>query len=277
MLGLIDTHSHAWVDDWSGSDEALLEAKHAGVLSMVLTAGGPDNWDACRGYAHRWGLPYMLGVHPLWAEKTTEANLDAFEGMLPGLLADPLFIGIGEVGLDGVVPMDQAWAETVFLRMLKLARRHALPMSVHLRKSASRLQWAMRRAGLPEVPGVIHAFNGSDVERDRFLAMGWKLGFGGAATYDGSLRIRRHLAELPADRWVLETDAPDMPSTTRRDRGEESRPSDMAEVLGHAAALRGISPEEAVRVSMENALAAFPRLAGAIGAGAGSAWAKLGL
>lgn len=136
MLGLIDTHSHAWVDDWSGSDEALLEAKRAGVLSMVLTAGGPDNWDACRGYAHRWGLPYMLGVHPLWAEKTTEANLDAFEGMLPGLLADPLFIGIGEVGLDGVVPMDQAWAETVFLRMLKLARRHALPMSVHLRKSA---------------------------------------------------------------------------------------------------------------------------------------------
>lgn len=275
-IGLVDTHSHAWADAWSASEEALLEAAQAGVTTMVLTAGGADNWLATQTYARRWGLPYMLGVHPLWADRTTDEDLDRFDAWVPELLADPFFIGIGEVGLDGVVPMDQQRAEAIFLRMLRTAKRHALPMSVHVRKSASRLLWAMRRVGLPEVPGVIHAFNGSDVERGRFLALGWRLGFGGAVTYAGSLRIRRHLAEVPEDAWVLETDAPDMPGSTRRERGEMSRPSDAAEVAAHTAALRGLASEDVERLSGENALKAFPRLRAAMEAGRNAPWAKLG-
>ena len=141
------------------------------------------------------------------------------------------------------------------------AAKLALPVSVHVRKTASRvLKYLRRHQG---VTGVIHAFNGSDVEREAFLALGFRLGFGGAATYEGSRRIRRHLAEVPDWAWVLETDAPDMPSSARRDRGElRTEPADLVEYGRLAAALRGISLEEAARQGTDNARAAFPRLTG---------------
>lgn len=125
---------------------------------------------------------------------------------------------------------------------------------------------ALRR--LPPPGGAVHAFNGSDVERDTFLGFALRLGFGGAATYAGSKRIRRHLAELPDGAWLLETDAPDMPGSKRRDAHEKeglslaTEPADILEAAKAAAQLRGITVGEVAKVSRDAAIAAFPRLPG---------------
>lgn len=278
MQGPIDTHSHAWSDDWAGSSEALLEAKRAGVGSIVLTAGGPENWKATRDYARRWGFPYMLGVHPFCVRTTTEDDLARLDEMIGEALADPLFIGLGEVGLDGVESLDQPRCERVFARMLRAAKRWDLPMSVHVRKSASRLICWMHREGLPSTPGVLHAFNGSDNEREEFRRMGFRFGFGGAAVYEGSRKIRRHLTAVDSDGWVLETDAPDMPNPARRLAGQGTRPVDLMTVLETAAMLRGLTRKEAAEAARANALAAFPRLKDALACVSASngGWSTLG-
>ena len=195
-----------------------------------------------------------------------EAALARLRAEVEASLEDPFFIGIGEIGLDGFVPgQDQAHAEAVFAECLAIARDYALPASIHVRKSASRVLMHLRRR-MP-AGGAVHAFNGSDQERESFLQLGLKLGFGGAATYAGSLRIRRHLAEVPEDAWVLETDAPDMPTSRRRDAFAhgalllDTAPADILEVADAAAMLRALPLEAVAAVSRRNAIAAFPRLA----------------
>ena len=215
-MGFIDTHSHLWVPRLRERlPELLSDARRAGVENMLLCAGGPSNWDLTREVACEAGLGYLLGIHPLALDEVGEGTLEKLRDEVAKRMTDPHFIGIGEVGLDGFVPgIDQALAKEVFLAELRIARDFSLPLSIHVRRSGSQTMGALRR--LPPPGGAVHAFNGSDVERDTFLGFALRLGFGGAATYAGSKRIRRHLAELPDGAWLLETDAPDMPGSKRR-------------------------------------------------------------
>lgn len=265
-MGFIDTHSHLQAEVLEGRLDALLDAaRRSGVESIVICAGSRGDWARVRDIARRYGLPYTLGIHPLFAAETTSEDLADLKAAFASACADPFFIGVGEIGLDGTVPgAGDARAEAVFAACLKAARDLKLPVSLHVRKSASRVLYGLRR--IPPAGGALHAFNGSDVERAQFLALGLKLGFGGAVTYDGSLRIRRHATELPEGCWVLETDAPDMPGAERRDAaarlGTEplTEPADIVRTAEIVANLRGTTLENVARVSREAALEAFPRL-----------------
>lgn len=256
--GWIDTHNHLQVDLFDEDVDSLWKnAKKAGVVDAIITAGCAKDWDRVVKRARTLKIHYTLGIHPLYVEESREEDLNLLWERLNEALSDPLFVGVGEIGLE---PTPQTRDEIFFSCQIDFAHKLSLPVSVHVRKSASRVFKILRRR--PGVTGVIHAFNGSDVERDTFLSLGFRLGFGGAATYDGSLRIRRHLRTVPNWAWVLETDAPDMPSAWRRDAGGlRTEPADIAEYGRLAAELRGISLNEAMQTSAENARAAFPRLA----------------
>ena len=257
--GLIDTHAHLQSNAFLADlDVCVAKAKEAGVASIVVCARSVADWARCQEVAHQYGLAYMLGIHPLLVPQSQESDLLTLAQAIERAIDDPYLIGIGEIGLEGLTMTIDERQEWFFREQLKLARQYELPVSVHVRKSASRLLYYLRRY---PVRGVIHAFNGSNVERDAFLKLGFKLGFGGAVTYDGSLRIRRHATEVPDDAWVLETDAPDMPSSERRDAGElRTEPQDIVKTLDVVASLRGISLEAACQTSTKNALEAFPRL-----------------
>ncbi len=268
-MGWIDTHSHLQVEAFEPDlSERLAGARALGLEASVICAAGPSNWEATVRCARRVREPYMLGIHPLWLAGTTEKTLRDLRRLAEASLPDPLFVGIGEAGLDGLVPEGcTPWAEAVFAGQLKIARDLGLPLSVHARKSVSRILYWVRR--IPAA-GVVHAFNGSVAEREALLRLGFRLGFGGAATYAGSLRIRRHLKDTPADRYVLETDAPDMPGAARRDafalgEGELlTDPSDILFAAKTAAGLRGVPLSRVEAETRANALAAFPRLEGAL-------------
>ena len=216
VIKFIDTHSHLQVERLDGHRaQWLAQAREAGLENILLCAGAPEDWERTLSTAHEWGLGAMLGIHPLWLDSTTPAELVGLRELAASLLDDPHFIGLGEVGLDGFEPgLDQHKAEQVFLEELKIARDLDLPLSIHVRRTASKTLGLLRRVygspgktGFQPVRGAVHAFNGSDAEREAFLAFGLVLGFGGACTYDGSKRIRRHLSELADGAWVLETDA----------------------------------------------------------------------
>lgn len=99
--------------------------------------------------------------------------------------------------------------EHFFRERFKLARRHGLPVILHVRRSVDQVLKGLREIGVPG--GIAHAFNGSRQQADMFLDMGFRLGFGGAVTYERATRLRALAAQLPAEAIVMETDAPDIP------------------------------------------------------------------
>ena len=140
-------------------------------------------------------------------------------------------------------------------------------MILHVRRSADRLL-----KGLREVPvrgGIAHAFNGSLQQAQAFIALGFKLGFGGALTYERALQLRRLALELPLNALVLETDAPDMPPhwlyRTAQERAQglpqgRNAPAELPRIAAVLAGLRGISLDLLAEQTSRNALQALPLL-----------------
>src|SRR5690606_17561071 len=123
---------------------------------------------------------------------------------------DPRLVAVGEIGLDYFdKSLDDARQQHLWREQLRLARRFDLPVIVHSRRSGDQILKALRE--LPVRGGSAHAFNGSEQQARIPIDMGFKLGFGGAATFDRAHQIRRLAASLPLDSIVLETDAPDIP------------------------------------------------------------------
>ena len=178
-------------------------------------------------------------------------------------------MAVGEIGLDYFVPGLDGPRQELFCReQLALARRHGLPVIVHVRRSADQLLRHLRQAG---VAGIAHAFNGSEQQAREFVKLGFKLGFGGAVTFDRALRIRRLAVELPLSAIVLETDSPDIPphwlyrTAQQRAGGEpqaRNEPAQLPRIAQVVAQLRGIGVEELAEATRRNAIEALPKLAG---------------
>jgi TatD DNase family protein len=164
--------------------------------------------------------------------------------------------------------LDAARQERFYTAQLKLARDNGLPVILHVRRSADGLLKGLRRIAV--AGGIAHAFNASRVQADLFVGMGFRLGFGGAMTFDRALQIRRLAVDLPATALVLETDAPDIPphwlyrTAAQRAAGEAGRnePAELPRIAATLAALRGWTINETAAQTRANALAALPRLAG---------------
>ncbi len=267
-MAWIDTHCHLDAAEFDADRDAVLaRAQSAGVTMQVLPAVEVGNFDAVRGLAHRHGLAYALGIHPLYVPRATQADLDTLQAALHQWRDDPHLVAVGEIGLDFFVPgLDPVLQERFYLAQLKLARDAGLPVILHVRKSADALLKGLRR--IEVAGGVAHAFNGSRQQADSFVGLGFALGFGGALTFERALNIRTLAAELPASAPVLETDAPDIPpqwlyrTAAARAAGATSRnePGELPRIAETLAALRGWSADETAATTRANALRALPRL-----------------
>ena len=276
----IDTHCHLDAGEFAADRDAVVaRARAAGVETLVLPAVAPGNFATVRELAHRHGLAYALGIHPLCVGPLEEdAALGALRDALAAQAGDPRLVAVGEIGLDHFVPgLDRAKQERLYAGQLRLARDAGLPVLLHVRRSADTLLKHLRR--LPGVQGIAHAFNGSLQQAEAFLALGFRLGFGGAMTFDGAQQLRRLAAGLPDSALVLETDAPDIPpqwlyvTAARRAAGERmgrNEPAELPRIAAALAALRGTTPEALAAQTCANAEAALPRLA-ALRAGAQAA------
>jgi TatD DNase family protein len=259
----IDSHCHLDASEFDPDRDAVVaRARAAGVQLMVLPAVNRESFARVRDLAHQHGLAYALGIHPLALQRADPADVAFLRTMAAQSCADPRFVAIGEIGLDFTDAASPAPLQEWYYReQLAIARELDLPVILHVRRSADRLLYYLRRVGASG--GIAHAFNGSALQAQGFLDLGLRLGFGGAATYDGSLRIRRFAAQLPAAALVLETDAPDIPPQWLRDGGrvERNEPAQLPRIAALIAGLRGCSVAELAATTRTNTLAALPRLA----------------
>lgn len=260
---LIDTHCHLDADEFDADrDEVVARARAAGVTMMVLPAAHVDHFAKIADVARRYDCAYALGIHPLWIDSAREDDIGALRAAVAAAMDDPRFVAIGEIGLDFYVPgLDVARQQWFYREQLKVARDFGVPVILHVRRSQDALLKYLRLHSV--MGGIAHAFNGSDDQAQRFLKAGFRLGFGGAMTYDGSLRIRRLAATLPDDAWVIETDAPDIPPQWLRRAGGTLRnePAELARIAETMGQLRGLALEEVALRNRRNACAALPRLA----------------
>jgi len=268
MFALVDTHCHLDAPEFAGdATDVRARAARAGVAHCVIPAVHTAAFDAVRELAHRGGDSYALGIHPLFTPRAEEADLQSLDQALTEHANDPRLVAVGEIGLDHFVPgLDRERQEFFYREQLRLARRHGLPVVLHVRRSADRLLRHLRE--LP-VGGIAHAFNGSEQQASEFIRMGFKLGFGGAVTYERALQLRRLAASLPLSALVLETDAPDIPPhwlyRTAEERAQgtpqgRNEPAELPRIAQVVAQLRGMPVEELAEATTRNAMEALPRL-----------------
>jgi TatD DNase family protein len=265
----IDTHCHLDASEFDADRSAVIaRAARAGVRRLVLPAVEPDNFDAVRRLAHAHGFAYALGIHPLYVGRAGPAALAALRAGLRAQRDDPRLVAVGEIGLDHFVPgLDLALQARFYVEQLELAREFELPVILHVRRSADTLLKHLREIRVSG--GIAHAFNGSEQQARAFLDLGFKLGFGGALTFERALQIRRLASSLPLEAIVLETDAPDIApqwlyrTAAQRAAGERSRnePGELPGIAAQLAALRGLSEPALAEATRNNAVAALPRLA----------------
>jgi len=268
-LTWIDTHCHLDASEFDADrDDIRHQALQAGVTRCLYPAVEAANFDSVRLLAHRHNEMrdvYALGMHPLYTPTASEANLQQLDAALQQHRNDPQLVAVGEIGLDGFVPAinsPEAWdkQQHFYRAQLKLARQHQLPVVLHVRRSADALLKGLR--DITVKGGIAHAFNGSLQQAQAFIEMGFKLGFGGALTFDRALQLRRLATTLPLTAIVLETDAPDIPPhwlyTTAEQRAQgvpqgRNSPAQLPRIAQVLADLRGIALAEVAHATYENA------------------------
>ncbi len=266
----IDTHCHLDAPEFSADREAVrARADRAGVVHCVLPAVAARHFDDIRRLAHATGDSYALGIHPLFTPTAHEADLERLDRALAADHDDPRLVAVGEIGLDHFVPgLDRERQRFFYREQLRLARRHGLPVILHVRRSADDLLRELRRQ--PVAGGIAHAFNGSGQQAQAFVDLGFALGFGGTLTYERSLQIRRLAVSLPLSALVLETDAPDIPpqwlyrTAAARAAGQGSgrnEPAELPRMAQVLAALRGVPLPELAAATSANACRVLPKLA----------------
>jgi len=255
----IDTHCHLDAAEFD-PDRAQVAASAAalGVARVVIPAVEVANFARVRELAHSIpGGAYALGIHPLYTPRAQDSDLQHMRAAVEAALDDPRFIGIGEIGLDFFVELDEARQQFFYQEQLRIAHEFDLPAICHVRKSQDQVLKGLRRFGVKR--GIAHAFNGSFQQAQAFIDQGFKLGFGGNLTFERALQIRRLARELPLEAIVLETDAPDIaPAWRYRERND---PAQIVGIGATLAALRGLTPESLAQRTSANAYQALPRLA----------------
>jgi len=248
---LVDTHCHLDDSQFETDREAAIErAGAAGVGRMLAigTGNGPPDLEAAVRLADQYPQIFAtVGVHP---NDTPKLEADTFTN-LERLLRHPKVKAIGEIGLDYHWGTPKEVQTPAFISQLEIAVAAKMPIVIHTRDAWEDTLDVLKRhwAGCG-LPGVMHCFTGTPEQARECLDLGFHLAFGGVATFPKATEIREAARIIPADRLLLETDAPYLaPVPFRGKRNEPAYVTHTAKVI---AGVRGISLEELGRQTTEN-------------------------
>lgn len=256
---LIDTHCHLDFGSFDADRDAVVErALAAGVTRIIVPALEPENWQAVLALADRYPAVYAaIGVHPNHAARWDEAYVKDIEV----LAQHEKVVAIGEIGLDyywDKVP--RVVQQRAFAAQLSLAAALSLPVIVHNREADEDVLRLLRNA--PQVdrpgPGVLHSFSAGPGVADLAVALGFYIGFTGPITYKRAETMRSVARQVPAERILIETDAPFLPPQLHR--GERNEPAFVALVAEELAMVRKRPLTDVAEQTTANAWRLFTRL-----------------
>lgn len=256
MLELIDSHCHLDDRRFDEDREAVIaRATAAGVRRMItIGASGPlqASEEAVRLAAEHPGIHATVGVHPHEARQMTAAVLAAIER----LAGAPKVVAIGETGLDYFYDHSPRRQQVEAFRLqIQLARKLRRPLIVHLRDAYADAARILREEKAGEVGGVIHCFSGGRGDARAFLDLGFDISFSGIVTFKNAGELRAVAAEVPADRFMVETDAPYLAPVPHR--GKRNEPAFVVRTAALIAEVRGVALAEVAAATTANAVRRF--------------------
>ena len=243
---MIDSHCHLDDDRFAEDREAVIErALAAGVTRMMSigTGDGPPDYECAIRFADKYECVYAtVGVNPHAAKQFDHLS----PSRIAELLKHPKVLGLGEIGLDyhyDFAPRDVQ--HRAFLDQLEVAKSARKPIIIHTREAWPDTFDLLEKYWAPAgLPGIMHCFSGGLVEAERCLKMGFYLSFAGVVTFPKALELQEAARVAPADRILVETDAPYLAPAPHR--GKRNEPSFVVHTGEKLAGLRGV-PLETIR------------------------------
>lgn len=247
---IFDTHAHYDDEAFDEDREELLPGLPAGGIGRVVNIGSTvASCGKCLELAEKYEHVYAaVGVHP---SETSELSEETFEKVGQQCL-HPKCVAVGEIGLDYYWPEPGAdLQKNWFERQLELAREVKKPVVIHSREACRDTLEILRACRAEEIGGVIHCYSYSREAAREFLNLGFFFGIGGVLTFQNARKLQEAVEYLPLDRIVLETDAPYLAPVPHR--GKRNSSLNLPYVAAQLAKIKGISREEAVRSTWQNA------------------------
>lgn len=239
---LIDSHCHLDFEALSADlDGVMARAAAAGVTGMVTISTRVENFSTYAGLAERYENVWCsVGTHPHNAHE--ELHIEADD--LVRLSAHPRCVAIGEAGLDYFYDNAPRDAQATGLRRhIAAARITGLPLVIHSRQADDDMAAILEEeAGQVVFPFVLHCFTAGMDLAQRALALGGYVSFSGIITFKNAEEIREVARIVPADRYLVETDAPYLAPIPHR--GQSNEPSYVRHTAEKLADIRGISLEQ---------------------------------
>jgi TatD DNase family protein len=263
-LRFADSHAHLDLEELRPDRDAVLaRAQDAGVALMVNVATGLHDAAQVVATARCYpGVFAAVGVHPHGAGFLKDGDL----AVLEPLMADPLVVAVGEIGLDYYRHRSPAAAQQDwFRRQLDFAFEHGKPVIIHTREATADTLEILRQHRSRLHRGIMHCFAGSPEEARAFLDLGMYISFSGTLTYPKAGPLRDVAAQVPLDRVLVETDCPYLPPQPWR--GKRNEPAYVTTTAAQLAAVRHLPLEEIAAQTWRNTLTVFGLTEAAVLAG----------
>jgi TatD DNase family protein len=246
---MIDTHCHLTDPRLLVQVDAVIARAVAGSVKRMVTIGTvPADWGKCLEVCRKYpNVRCAIGVHPNYCNEVELADVEPLRVMQ----GDPAVCAVGEMGMDyhyDSVGKDRQ--RKFFELQLQIASEAKRPVVIHSRKAIDDCLEIMKGYSIPA--GVFHCFTGTRDEARRVFDAGWYMGFTGVVTFKNGEELRKIAAFAPADRIVVETDAPYLSPEPKRGQ-KVNEPLLVVHVAAAVASARGISLEEVDRITSENA------------------------
>jgi len=254
---LIDSHVNLHVPQFDADREAVISrALASGVRLMVNICDRVSNYPAVRLVAQHPDIWCTVGTHPHEAKE----NPDLAEESLVALAADPRVVGIGETGLDFHYDLSPRPIQAqVFRAHIAAARETGLPLVVHTREADAQMGEILE-AEYAKGPFriLMHCYTSGPELAARAAALGAWFSVSGIATFKAAEDVRAVIADMPAERIIVETDCPYLAPVPHR--GRRNEPAYLPHVLAKLAEIRGWSLEEAEARTEDAFFALFDRI-----------------
>lgn len=254
---LIDSHCHLDFPELAADRVGVLaRARAAGIDGMVTISTRVKRFDEIKAIAEENAEVWCsVGTHPHHADE----ELDIFTEDLVRLSAHPKCVAIGEAGLDYFYDnAPKAAQETGLRRHIAASRLTGLPLVIHSRSADAHMGAVLTdEVGQGAFPFVLHCFTGGADLARQALALGGYISFSGIITFKNAEEIREVAKFVPADRYLVETDAPYLAPVPHR--GGTNEPSYVAHTAAKVAEVRGISLEQLGAETTDNFFRLFSK------------------
>ena len=253
MYRIIDTHAHyddpAFDDDRDKLISELLSDKVCCIVNQ-----GTDlrtSVQSTEMSSKYKGFYAAVGLHP---EQVSEEGLAELEDIL-ALARNEKVVAIGEIGLDYYYETPRELQKKAFEMQLQAAKDLSLPVNIHDREAHGDMLEILK---VYRPQGILHCFSGSVEMAGEVVRQGMYIGVGGVITFKNAKKAVSVIKEIPLDRIVLETDCPYL--SPEPFRGKRNHSGNIEYTAKKIAEIKGISLEEVIRVTCENALKVYDRI-----------------